>query len=1075
MIFAAENVCTSTSSLLYSSLLGGTQARLGTTREHEKDHMPRLPLHALIWSRDQSLYELYTQGHLEQRFRPGHETAWLAWLGEVTSLAFQGISGSLNVYQEARPRGGQYWYAYHTIKSRTRKRYLGRTARVTLGRLEETAQALSNENNKNTYSSPPPSFLYPSPETEQGQLLSTKLSAPRLPNSPVQRERLQAELEGALSTPLTLLSASAGWGKTTLLSVWASRHPHQVAWLSLDSLDNELFRFWATVIAALRRCRPGVGTLALAMLHSPQPPPFSALLTALLNDLAKVGEPTTPLLLLLDDYQVIDDPVIQETVTFWVEHLPAHVHLLLSSRVDPDLPLPRLRLRGQLLELRTDELRFRPEEASLFLGRAMGLSLAQAEVAALQRRTEGWVAGLQVAALSLRTQEDPSAWIATFSGSHRYLLDYVQQEILRLQPEPIQRFLWQVAVLTRMNAALCQAVTGELASQDLLETLERGNLFVVPLDEQRQWYRLHDLFREALLVQVQASQPELLPQMHQRAAQWYEAQGELREAIVHALAATNSPYAASLLERAAPSLWLSGEAQTMLTWLAALPDAVLSIHAHLVLNTALHLLESLHMTVRASYIRPLALVELTMARVETLVRRQEEPTARLDAEEALPALPDTEVAVLQRRLRLLRALIATRAHIVRGDAEGLRQLAQEIEGLSEQEEVSWKMISLSLAFWLTESLQREGALLITRLLEAKREALEALDQRAAVRVRLWLAFAYLRAGRLRLIEQDCLEGLSLVEQIGEQTAMTGYLHYLLANTYYAWNRLEEASGSLQQALRVAQSWQQADLLIAGNVTLAQIELARGDLAAADQALRQAEAMEQQEGLALLAFWVEAARVQYWLAAGDLDQASDWAQRVAFSPQTWNPNHIGAFLMQVRVSLAQQQYPQAIEALEGWSRYLDRPADIETTISFLALQVVALHYGGKQEQVQAVAARLLRLTEPEGNIRVFLDLGEPMKQALLTLLAAQNAQPEQARRAPTLSRSFVVKLLPIEPLTRRELEVLRLLAEGASNQEIANTLVIELPTVKKHVSNLLGKLGAASRTQAIAQARTFSLL
>src|SRR6266702_2101257 len=239
-----------------------------------------------------------------------------------------------------------------------------------------------------------------------------------------------------------------------------------------------------------------------------------------------------------------------------------------------------------------------------------------------------------------------------------------------------------------MNAALCQAVTGELASQDLLETLERGNLFVVPLDEQRQWYRLHDLFREALLVQV-----------------------------------------------------------------------------------------------------------------ETLVRRQEEPTARLDAEEALPALPDTEVAVLQRRLRLLRALIATRAHIVRGDAEGLRQLAQEIEGLSEQEEVSWKMISLYLAFWLTESLQREGALLITRLLEAQREALEALDQRAAVRVRLWLAFAYLRAGRLRLIEQECLKGLSLVEQIGEQTAMTGYLHYLLANTYYAWNRLEEASGSLQQALR----------------------------------------------------------------------------------------------------------------------------------------------------------------------------------------------------------------------------------------------------------------------------------
>jgi LuxR family maltose regulon positive regulatory protein len=664
-----------------------------------------------------------------------------------------------------------------------------------------------------------------------------------------------------------------------------------------------------------------------------------------------------------------------------------------------------------------------------------------------------------------------------------------------------------VAVLTRMNAALCQAVTGEPASQDLLETLERSNLFVVPLDEQRQWYRLHDLFREALLVQAQASQPGLLPQGYQRAAQWYEAHGELREAIAHALAAKDYPYAASLLERAAASFWLSGEAQTVLTWLAALPDTVLSSHARLVLDTALHLLESLHMTVQASYVRALALVEQAMARVEALVRRQEEPTARSEAEEALPALPDTEVAVLQRRLRLLRALIATRAHILGGDAAGLRHLAQEIAGLDEQEEVSWKMISLSLTFWLTEPLQREGALLINRLLEAKREALKAGEQRAAVRVMVWLAFAYVRAGRLRLVEQECLEGLALVEQIGEQTAMTGYLHSFLANTFYARNRLVEASGSLHQMLHIAQSWQQFDLLIDGNLALAQLELARGDLADADQALQRAEALNLRERLVTAASWVEAARVRYWLAAGDLEQASDWAEQVVFSPDTWNPNHKGAFLMQVRVSLAQQQYLRAIEALERFSALLDRSGDIETTIAFLALQVVALHFGGKQEQVRAVAARLLQLSEPEGNMRVFLDLGEPMKQVLQ---AASNAQPEQAL-PPSHSRSFAAKLLaafeheeqhgrtspqtetpltqaldlaakppaaspaPLEPLTRREQEVLRLLAEGASNQEIANRLVIELPTVKKHISNVLGKLGAASRTQAIAQARALSLL
>jgi LuxR family transcriptional regulator, maltose regulon positive regulatory protein len=1059
--------------------------------------MPKLPLHALIWSRDQSLYELYTQGHLEQRFQPGDEASWLAWLGGVSSFAFQGISGSLNVYQEARGRAGRYWYAYHTTGSRTRKRYLGRTARVTLGRLEETAQALSSE------PAPPP--LAGSPtlhQVEQSTTLpSTKLAAPRLPSPPVQRERLLAELEGALSTPLTLLAA------------WASRHPPQVAWLSLDSLDNEPFRFWAAVIAALRRCRPGVGALALAMLYSPQPPPFPALLTALLNDLAEVKEPAAPIVLLLDDYQVIDDPVIHETVTYWVEHLPAHVHLLLSSRVDPDLPLPRWRLRGQLLEIRTADLRFRPEEAGLFLRQAMGLSLSEAEVAALVGRTEGWVAGLQVAALSLRTQQDRSAWIAAFTGSHRYLLDYVQQEILRLQPEPIRRFLLQVAVLARMNAAVCQVVTGEPASQAILETLERSNLFVVPLDEQRQWYRLHDLFREALLAQGQAREPELLPQVHRRAAQWYEAQGEWREAIAHALAAADHPYAARLLERAAPSLWLSGEAQTVLTWLAALPDAVLSTHARLVLDTALHLLESLHMTVQASYVRALALVEQTVARVEALVRRQEEPIARLDteADEALPALPEAEVAVLCRRLRLLRALIATRAHILRGDAEGLRRLAQEIEGLDEQEEVSWKMIGLSLTFWLTEPLQLEGALLINRLLEAKREAIGAGDHRAAVRVMIWLAFAYLRAGQLRLIEQECLQGLALVEQIGEQTAMTGYFHSLLAHTYYAWNRLEEALGDLQHQLCIGQSWQQANLLIVGNLALAQAELARGDLATADQALQQAKALSQQERQATAASWVEAARVQYWLAAGDLDQASHWAEQVAFSPQTWNPNHKGAFLMQIRVFLAQQQYPQAIEALEHFRELLDRPGDIETTTQFLALQVVALHDGGKQEQAQAVAARLLQLSEPEGNIRVFLDQGEPMQQVLTTLLAAPNAQPEQEYRAPTHSRSFVAKLLaafeheekhgrtppqtktalsqalelpgkspspslvPVEPLSQREQEVLRLLVAGRTYAEMAQALIVSPNTIKSQVSSIYRKLGVSRRAEVIAAAAQLHLL
>jgi LuxR family maltose regulon positive regulatory protein len=521
--------------------------------------MPRIPLHALIWSSDQGLYELYTQGQLEQRFRPADEAAWLAWLGEATSFAFHGAGGSLNVYQEARPRGGLYWYAYHTTRSRTRKRYLGSSAQMTFARLEKTAQVLAGE-------SMPTSRIGPPAE----QLLSHRLAAPRLPHALVERERLLSALNGALSSPLTLLAAPAGWGKTTLLSTWASQHPAQIAWLSLDELDTSSTRFWVSLIAALRRCgsyAPGLGETAVALLQSPQPPPLVTCLSTLLYELEGREAPPAPFVLIVDDYQVITDPAIHEGMSIFLEHLPVHLHLILSSRVDPDLPLARWRVRGQLTEIRVADLSFRESEASHFLGQMLSPPLSEEEVSRLVNRTEGWIAGLHLAALALQKREDRAAFLRAFTGSHRYVLDYVQQEILRQQHLPIQRFLCQVAVLTRMNAALCQAVTGEPASQDILETLERSNLFVVPLDEQRQWYRLHDLFREALLAQVQASQPDLLPHMHQRAAQWYERHGELREAIAHALAAPDYPLAASLMEQAAPAFWLSGEAKTVHTWI----------------------------------------------------------------------------------------------------------------------------------------------------------------------------------------------------------------------------------------------------------------------------------------------------------------------------------------------------------------------------------------------------------------------------------------------------------------------------------------------------------------------------
>jgi LuxR family transcriptional regulator, maltose regulon positive regulatory protein len=375
----------------------------------------------------------------------------------------------------------------------------------------------------------------------------------RLPRTLVERPRLLRQLDAALTYPLTLVSASAGCGKTTLLSAWAARHAQQVTWLSLETLDNDQIRFWVSLILALRIRLPDVGEAALALLQSPQSMTLATVLTVLLNELASLP---MEIVLILDDYHVIEEKALHEALFFFLEHLPAGLHLILSTRVDPDFPLSRWRARGQLIEIRAADLRFTATEASLFSTEVMGLSLSEEQSGIVEQRTEGWIAGLQLTALSLQRQGDPSAFLQHLRGSHRFLLDYVQAEILQHQSLRMQRFLLQTAILTRMNAALCEAVTGEPASQELLEDAERSNLFLVPLDEERQWYRFHELFREALFARLRASQPEQIPLLHRRAASWYEAQGFLQEAITHALEADDAAYAADLIERVIlPQSW----------------------------------------------------------------------------------------------------------------------------------------------------------------------------------------------------------------------------------------------------------------------------------------------------------------------------------------------------------------------------------------------------------------------------------------------------------------------------------------------------------------------------------------
>jgi LuxR family maltose regulon positive regulatory protein len=961
----------------------------------------------------------------------------------------------------------------------------------------------------------------PTQALEHGMaLLSSRLAPPRLPNALVERERLLSALDGALSTPLTLLSAPAGFGKTTLLSAWARRHQAQIAWLSLEELDNSPTGFWVGLIAALRRCErntSSLGETAVTLLQSPQPAPLCSCLSALLQELESREAHPTPIVLILEDYHMIEEPAIHESLSFFLEHLPAHLHLILSGRVDPDLPLARWRVRGQLTEIREADLRFREVEASQYLGQMLSPPLSEEEVRRLVSRTEGWIAGLHLAALAIQKREDRAAFLQAFTGSQRYLLDYVQQDILARLPTRVRDFLLHSAILSRLDASVCQAVTTaptKAAGQQMLAFLERANLFLVPLDEERRSYRLHDLFREALLAVLHSTHPELAPVLHHRAASFYEAEGQWAEAIAHRLEARDYSTAACLMEQTVEQFWLRGEATTMARWVLVLPQPLVREHARLVLTTALYLLNTVAHPTYEQRTRVYTEVRQLMARVETALRREIDKTGhqtsatRADARVVSLAedgeARDVEDALLHRRLRLLHLFMAMSAALATEEFERLNSMQQEMQELDQDEEAIWQMVPLYCSFLLHFSIRQDGAVLMTRLLDAKQRVNQSESRYAAIKVRQWLAFAALEAGQLRLAYQESQIALDLIEQMASYALVKGYLEIAQVEVLYQWNRLEEARDLLHTVVHTAAAaWQQLDLLAWGYVELLQVALAIGDGSLAEQALHEVEQLVQRERFGVYPGRLPTLRAQWWLAQGQVREASDWAASMVFPEEPWETSLYDAFPVVMRVYFAQRRWEEAVELLDSWSSHLDRPANVEITLTYLAQSLVALHQAGKRDQAGVIAARLLALTEPQGYLRVYLDEGEPMRQALLALLTPhalaastttyiskllaafeQEAQDTSTSlaAAPTsepapfpVRQASAVSSVPAASLTQREQEVLRLLATGASNQDIADTLVISLDTVKKHVSNLLGKLGATSRTQAIAQARARSLL
>ena len=913
--------------------------------------------------------------------------------------------------------------------------------------------------------------------SEPDVLLATKLHVPRPQPGFVARPRLVRALDEALARPLVLACAPAGFGKTALLAGWVRSGNHRVAWLSLDAGDNDPTRFWRHAVAALDQAHPGIAEQAGPLLGPPAPSSFEGLVTALINELA-TGPQDGEVLLVLDDYHLIGAQPVHASLTFLLEHLPPGLHLVLASRSDPPLPLARLRAAGQLAELRTDDLRFTADEATALLHQATGADLPDTAVAALEARTEGWVAGLQLAALSLRGQADVAGFVAAFSGRHRYVLDYLGQEVLGHQDVQVREFLLETSVLERLSGALCDAVTGRAGSQVMLEEIEQAGLFLVPLDEVRGWWRYHHLFADLLRARLQRERPGQVPALHRNAAAWCEEHGLADDAVRHALGTGDAVWAARLIERHADELLFRGEHATLQRWLAQLPAELARSRPRLLLAQSRMALLSGRVAEAGEL---LDAAESACAGGAEVAGEPYEPSAGRGAS-VLANVPAT--------IALDRAYLAE----LRGDAEQAATYASQ--ALAEAGEGEWMLAShargyFSIAEWMHGRLGEAERQLASTIAQWRAAGESAL----AVRGCYHLGQVQRARGRLDAALETYQQAIDIAAVPGRPSPPgAGSGHVGLAEVAYQRGELDDALHHVTEGIPLARDYPYTQPLATGLATLAWIRQARGDPAGAWQAMGEAARAAPGTAVTGLLNPVPAQRARLLLARGDIAAAARWAQENGLRAADAPPySREPEYLVLARVLLAQDRPAEALILLERLRAAAATQTRIGSIIEIRALQALALAASGEQASAVDALAEALTLACPQGHIRVFADEAAPMSALLSRLVAAQRAEQAAARGVELsclarLLRAFSAQdtmqgpgpraqaAVPglVEPLTVRELEVLRLLAAGTTNQGIAQQLVVSLDTAKKHVSHVLGKLGAANRTEAVARARQLGL-
>jgi LuxR family maltose regulon positive regulatory protein len=896
-------------------------------------------------------------------------------------------------------------------------------------------------------------------------LLTTKLYAPRARPGLVPRPHLTERLEEGLTQRLTLVSAPAGFGKTTLVGEWLRRGERPFAWLSLDESDDDPTRFLAYLVAALQSIDPTWGQAVQRALQSPQPPPPTAVLTALVNE---VAVSRVDFVLVLDDYHLISAPPVHEALAFLLDNMPPPLHLVILTRADPPFSLSRLRARGELTEVRTDELRFTAQESATFLNQVAGLDLASDQIRALESRTEGWVAGLQLAALSLhglQRDDEVAAFIAAFAGSHRYVMDYLIEEVFNRQPPDVQAFLLQTSILDRLCGPLCDALVGgsdgstvlATGGQQMLERLERANLFTQPLDHHRGWYRYHQLFADLLRDRLRQTQPERIPALHQRASAWYVAQGLADQAFRHAMAAGDLARAAGVVEKSAsPMIW-RGEVTAVLNWLNALPGELVRSRPRLGVAYAW----VLFLSDRVSAIEP------RLQDAERALAHLENSALTPDETHEIPALRD-EVA-------LIRLLVTPREE---DSVQAIELSRRALEGISEDNLFARGLLQLNLGF----AFRRGGYIdqAIQAVTAAVRLSRAAGNTVTAMLGTFGLVRLYRIQGQLRQAAGICHQVLqSATAWVGPEAQRVPALAaaYLgLAEVSYARNELEEAERCLQECIALGEPGGYPDFLVTGYAMLARVRQARGDFQGALDALAEAEQAAQRTNLPQSILDVLAAyRARTWLVQGNLEAVARWVQDAEFGsddPYSLFSEYKSGTL--VRLLLAQGRPAEAEPVLEPLLSASESEGRIGKLIELLGLQALVRGARGDARGALGALKRALELAEPEGYVRPFVDEGTPMA-ALLRQALSRGIMPDYAAQLLAACRPSAVAHPLVEPLTPRELEVLRLIVAGLRNQEIAAQLVISVATVKRHITNIYGKLGVSHRTQAVSRARELNLL